>query len=303
VTDAIRRESAREQTLYRVREVRERRALEARLSDDRAFSAYALGHLEPELLTWARYWTADGPGGQATVMHARALGSVVVTVGDPEGVSAILATHPGLRSAYLSTATPEQLPAISRTHFVTDTLQMMRMSVTSFEFQDVGGEVRRLRGADAPRINTLYATDGNPSRYTAETIERAVYYGAFEGERLVAVAGTHIVSPHQSLAVVGNVFTHPSHRGRGFATRVTGAVTRALLDGGCSQAVLTVDPKNTPAVAAYSRLGYRQGAPVVEARLQRRDTFGITPAWRRYLARRRGRSLGDGIELVAPPRD
>ncbi|MFA7250504.1 MAG: hypothetical protein WC273_12835, partial [Dehalococcoidia bacterium] len=67
MTDAIRRESAREQTLYRIREVRERRALEARLSDDRAFSAYALGHLEPELLAWARYWIADGPGGQATV--------------------------------------------------------------------------------------------------------------------------------------------------------------------------------------------------------------------------------------------
>lgn len=302
MTDALRRDAARDRAYYAVREVRDRRVLEARLSDDRAFSAYALGHLEPDLIEWARFWVAEGPTGHAVVMHARALGSVVVTVGDPEAVAAILAVHPGQRSSYLSTAAPEQLAAIARTHEVSDTLRMQRMTVTSYQFTDLAGDVRRLRGSDVVRLNGLYATDGNPSRYSADAIERAVYYGVFDEGVLVAAAGTHLVSPHQSLAVVGNVFTHPRARGRGYATRVTGAVTRALLEGGCGQVVLTVDPKNTPAVAAYTRLGYRQGAPVIEARLRRRDNFGITPAWRRYLARRRGRGRGDGVELVAPGR-
>ncbi len=302
MTDAIRRDATTTRALYRVREQHDRRALEARLSDDRAFSAYALGHLDPGLIEWARYWTADGPEGQGTVMHARALGSVVVTVGDADAVAAILAVHPGLRRTYLSTAAPEHLDAIRRTHEVTDTLRMVRMATSPYAFLDVPGAVRRLRGIDAPRINALYSTDGNPSRYSADTIERAVYYGAFEGDRLVSVAGTHIVSPHQSLAVVGNVFTDRAYRGRGLAERVTAAVTRELLGLGCSEIVLTVDPKNTPAVAAYTRLGYRRGAPVVEARLQRRDLFGLAPWWRRHLAGRRGRTLGDGTEVVATRR-
>src|SRR5690606_2436163 len=127
---------------------------------------------------------------------------------------------------------------------------------------------------------------------------RAIYFGAFDGDRLTSVAGTHIISPHQSIAVVGNVFTHPGYRGRGLATRVTGAVTRALLGRGCSEVVLTVAPDNQPAVAAYTRLGYRQGSAVVEARLQRRDIVGVGPGWRRFVARRQGRSLGSHIEWV-----
>ena len=283
---------------YRVAPLRDRRALEARLSDDRPFAAYALGHLEDELLEQAEFWAADGPAGSATVMHAHALGFVTVTVGDPEAVGAILSLHPGHRLGYLSTGAPEHVAVIARTHQLTDTLTMERMSVTPWTFQDAPGEVRRLRGHDAGRINALYSLDGPPTRYSTEVIERAVYYGTFDGDRLTSVAGTHIASPHQSIAVVGNVFTHPAYRGRGLATRVTGAVTRELLAAGCSEIVLTVAPENTPAVAAYRRLGYRRGSAVVEARLHRRDMAGIGPLWRRFLARRRGRTHGADHEWV-----
>ena len=86
--------------------------------------------------------------------------------------------------------------------------------------------------------------------------------GAFDGERLVSIAGTHVVSPMASLGVVGNVLTHPSYRGRGLARLVTSRVTAAILDVGCALAVLTVDPLNTPAVRAYAGLGYEPGAAV-----------------------------------------
>ncbi len=284
---------------YQVAPLRDPRVIEARLSEDRALAAYALGHLEPDLLKDSQYWGSDGPEGSATVMHSRALGSVTVVVGDPEAAAAALALHPGPRNGYLSTAAPAHLDVIRRTHLLTDMLQMERMSVTSFTFQDVPAvELRPLRGHDANRLNNLYGTEGGPTHYTAEGIERAIYVGAFDGDRLVAVAGTHVVSPHQSIAVLGNVFTHPRYRGRGLAKQVTAAVTRQLLARGCAEVVLTVNPSNTPAVAAYTSLGYRRGSPVVEARLERRDLFGLTPWWRRTVARRRGRACGDNIEWV-----
>jgi len=295
MTDAFQRSATRTATGFRIARADDARALEARLSDDRTYSAYALGHLEPELLEQTEFWTADGPTGSGTVMHSRALGYVTVTIGDADAVGAILRLHPGHRAGYLSTGAPEHVEVVARTHEMGETLSMERMSVTAFGFADPGAVVRRLRGHDVSRINALYALDGGPSRYGAETIERAIYYGAMDGDRLIAVAGTHIVSPHQSIAVVGNVFTHPAYRGRGLATGVTGAVTRELLARGCSEVVLTVAPENAPAVAAYTRLGYRRGSPVVEARLQRRD-IGIGPWWRRLRARRLGRSYGPEIE-------
>ena len=48
----------------------------------------------------------------------------------------------------------------------------------------------------------------------------ALIFGA-----LVAVAGTHLVSDTYGVAAIGNVFTHPDYRGRGYATLATGAVT------------------------------------------------------------------------------
>ena len=152
------------------------------------------------------------------------------------------------------------------------------------------------------RFNALYALEGAPGYYSGEHIERGVYYGAFEDDRLVSVAGTHIVAPAASVAVVGNVFTHPAQRGRGLATAVTSSVTRDLLDRGCALVTLTVDPTNTPAVHAYRRLGYTLGAAVIEARARRRDPLGLGAWLRRRAAHRRAAARHGAAEEYAPGR-
>jgi RimJ/RimL family protein N-acetyltransferase len=281
---------------FEVRELKQRRDVRAWLSVDRPFSAYALGHLEGGLMEYARFWVAEGRGGSGLVMHASALGQSMVTAGEPAAIAAIVSVHPGPRTTYLTTAAREH--ALRSAYFVGDVLSMRRMSVTRSEFTPVNGLTRRLRGRDAGRLNWLYALEGGRGRYFPDAIERAVYYGVVEGDLLVSAAGTHIVAPNEGVAVVGNVFTHPEFRGRGYAERVTSAVSAELFERGCSEVVLTVDPLNTPAVAAYRHLGFRPGADVVEARLRRRDAFGLAPWWRRTQAARRGRMLGTGVELV-----
>ena len=284
---------------FEVRELKQRRDVRAWLSVDRPFSAYALGHLEGGLLEYARFWVAEGRGGSGLVMHASALGQSMVTVGDPAAIAAIVSVHPGPRATYLTTAASEHVDALRDAYLVGEVLAMRRMSVTHPDFTPVSGLTRRLRGRDANRINWLYSLEGGRGRYVPAAIEQAIYYGVVEGDLLVSVAGTHIVAPNEGVAVVGNVYTHPEYRGRGYAERVTSAVSTELFERGCGEVVLTVDPLNTPAVAAYTHLGFRPGAEVVEARMRRRDAFGIVPWWRRTQAERRGRMLGTGVELVA----
>lgn len=299
MTDTLprrRRQAGPPERAYRVRLERDVRAIEMALADDRPYAAYALGHLERGMLEHSQFWVADGPTGFGLVLHSIAAGNTTVTVGAPEAVDAIVSLHAGARASYLSTAAPEHLPALMRAYHVRETLRMMRMSVTAATFAPLDGAVRRLSGRDVNRINRLYATEGGPSHYSHDTIERAVYYGAFDGAQLIAVAGTHIVAPNQSIGIVGNVFTDAGYRGLGLAKRVTSAVTRELLERGCAEVVLTVDPENTPAVRAYHRLGYASGAPVIEARIRRRDVLGIEPLLRRAVARRRSRE--PGVELV-----
>jgi predicted GNAT family acetyltransferase len=85
-----------------------------------------------------------------------------------------------------------------------------------------------------------------------------------EGE-LVAVAGTHLISPTYGVAAVGNVFTHPAHRRRGYATACTSAVVEELLAKGIGTIVLNVDERNVQAMRIYQKLGFREHCRFVEA--------------------------------------
>ena len=279
--------------------------LDALLSDDRAYAAYALVHLEPELLPDAQFHVARplhdsrlGPEVEVAarpglVLHAgSALGRTMFVAGDPGAVRAILAVHPGPPSSYLVTAAPEHRAVLEETYDVSSSQRMQRMSITLDRFAPArndlpdGVVLRRLGGRDARALNRLYASGDGPTGFRGTDIDEAIYEGAFQDGQLIAVAGTHLVAPHASVAVVGNVLTHPAHRGRGLATLVTSRVTEALFDYGCSLVALTVDPDNTPAVRAYGRLGYRAGADVIEARIRRRDRLGLRSLLRRWQARR-----------------
>ena len=105
------RAAVRAASTFAVREERDPEALLALLGGDPAFAAFALGHLEPEMLPHSRFWTAEGPGGRGVVMHARAnLGRTTVLAGDADAVAAALSLHPGPRAGYLATCAPEHVP-------------------------------------------------------------------------------------------------------------------------------------------------------------------------------------------------
>jgi RimJ/RimL family protein N-acetyltransferase len=287
--------------VYLVRSLREARAIRARLEPRRAYSAYALGQLSPRLFPMVACWEARGRHGEALVLFSRGgLGDAVFMSGDPDALAAILSLHRGPRHNF-ATFRPEHLPVVERYFKVANQQPMMRMAVDREGFRGVQGPlrpgvtVRRLHAADARLVNRLYNSEGQPTFYSSGHIDQGMYHGVFEDRRLVAVAGTHVISPEEGVAVVGNVFTNPSRRGHGHGTLATSATTEALL-ALCPDVVLTVDPGNTPAVRAYLRLGYREDSRLVEASVTRRSITGLGSLLATRLAAWRGRA--EGGELV-----
>jgi predicted GNAT family acetyltransferase len=222
------------------------------------------------------------------------LGSAFFALGAVDALEAVLRLHPGPVHTFL-TCEVHHLDTVLRHYRLPAHESMMRMLVDRETFQPVVGEVHRLMGQDVDEVNELYRSDGTPAFYTAENIDDAVYYGAHDGDRLVAVAGTHVVSRADRIAVAGNVFTHPWYRARGLGTLVTSAVTRRLLRS-CQEVVLSVDPNNVAAVRAYRRLGYREVGRLIEGAAARRD-HGLGAFVRRRQAAFRGRRYG--AELVS----
>ena len=70
-------------------------------------------------------------------------------------------------------------------------------------------------------------------------------------------------------ARVGPVYTPRELRGRGYASAATAAVTRRLLDGGCSYTFLYTDLANPTSNRIYRALGYEQVADVQEVAFDR----------------------------------
>jgi len=253
------------------------------------YTAYALGQLEPALFPRTRWFYSRGTTGTGLVLHSRGgLGDATFVLGDPDAVAAILSIHPGTAQTY-ATCQPQHLEVLRRYYRLANQQPMIRMGVTRASFTPVRTlHTAALSGIDIRKVNSLYGSEGGPSYYIPEHLDSGVYRGIVEEGRLVAVAGTHVVSRQEGVAVVGNVFTHPAARGRGFATVCTSAVTETLLEY-CDHVVLTVDPTNTPAVAAYARLGFREVCQLVEASAARRDPSGIGSTIRRVRAAVRGR--------------
>lgn len=286
---------ARKRLDYVVQPLTDIQAIRSILAPRVEYTAYALGQLEPALFPRTRWYYARGTTGTGLVLHSRGgLGDATFVMGDADAVLAILTIHPGTAQTY-ATCQPQHLEVLRRVYRLATQQPMIRMGVERTSFVPVRDEPTiALTGLDIRKLNSLYGSEGGPSYYVPDHIDSGVYRGVVRDGRLVAVAGTHVVSRHEGVAVVGNVFTHPSYRGHGYATSATSAVTEALLEY-CDHVVLTVDPNNTPAVAAYARLGYREVCHLVEASAARRDPSGVASGLRRLRAAMRGRKYDGSL--------
>jgi ribosomal protein S18 acetylase RimI-like enzyme len=192
-------------------------------------------------------------------------------MGRTDGIAAVLRDVIKPRAAYIATR-PDMLPAIEPYYRVDEGPQMLRMWVDRAHFRPYPATVQRLLPVEIGELNRLYQL-GFASWLPSSAIADGVYYGMRVNGRLIAAAGTHVVSPRARLAVVGNVLTHTDYRGRGFATAVTGAVTAELLRT-CDQVVLNVRADNPPAINAYRRLGYAE-----HTRFEERLIHRLGPPW------------------------
>ncbi len=286
----VRWQSSAESRLdFIVQPVREMQAIRSLLLPRIEYTAYALGQLEPALFPRTRWFWARGSTGTGLVLHSRGgLGDATFVMGDPDAVAAILSIHPGPTQTY-ATCQPQHLDTLRDVFRLASQQPMIRMAVRAARFVPATRlNPIALTGLDIRRINSLYSSEGGPSYYIPEHIDSGVYRGIVSEGRLVAVAGTHVVSRQEGVAVVGNVFTHPAYRGRGYATAATSSVTETLLQY-CEHVVLTVDPTNTPAVQAYAKLGYNEVCQLVEASAARKDPSGLASSLRRWRAAMRGR--------------
>ena len=240
-----------------VRGTTDRALLRSFLERDRLFAAYAICDLEDREFAKTR-WGVAWSGSTVVAVGLEYSGlspQPLFLMGSGEGIEAILREHLRPRAAYVA-ALPDSLAAVETLYRVDPGPPMVRMWVDRATFRPFPADVQRLLPVEIGELNRLYQL-GFASWLPSSAIADGVYYGIRVGGKLIAAAGTHVISPTARLGVVGNVLTHNDHRGRGYATAVTGAVTAELLRTS-DQVVLNVRSDNPPALQAYRRLGFAE---------------------------------------------
>lgn len=240
------------------------------LSEDRLYAAYAIGDLEPALFRHCD-WHASTRNGKLMALCLCFKGLApdrVFLMGAAEDLGPLLDGVLRAQRAYFA-CRPEQTAALRRFYSLAKTEVMLRMVLDSQEFTPCDGPVRRLGGRHVNQLQDLYRRYGDVA-FAPYQLDQGVFYGLEQDGRLVATAGTHLVSRAYSLGIVGNVLTHPDHRGLGYASVCTSAVVEELLAQSLD-VVLNVGQTNGPAARVYERLGFHVYCPFVESFGVRRD--------------------------------
>ncbi len=129
--------------------------------------------------------------------------------------------------------------------------------------------VESLSKSDLHDLEKLYALSYPGHWFEPRMLETGQYYGFWQDGKLVSVSGVHVYSKVYRVAALGNIATHPDHRGKGLASKVTARLCQSLLQT-VDHVGLNVKTDNRSAIGCYERLGFEPIATYEECMLEAR---------------------------------
>jgi ribosomal protein S18 acetylase RimI-like enzyme len=123
--------------------------------------------------------------------------------------------------------------------------------------------------------HNAYAAGETDQRFLeAYMLEMGPYFGIREGGSLVCAGGVHLVSERYRVAALGNIATHPDHRGRGLGRAITAAICSELRDR-VDSIGLNVMASNSAAIRCYTSLGFTRCATYFEGIITRKSPHAL----------------------------
>jgi ribosomal protein S18 acetylase RimI-like enzyme len=173
----------------------------------------------------------------------------------------------------------DALEEVKRNADVVNEKQMLRMALDDTDLTraadcadkaraaDSTDDIIRLTMNDIDALKKLYAdgeaTGESPDFFYDSMVSDGVFCGVYEGDELIAVTGTHLVSRDESAAAIGNVYVRRDRRGSGLSRLTTRAVLNELR--GIETIGLNVRADNAAAIRVYESLGFVTHCPFIEA--------------------------------------
>ncbi len=247
------------------------------LMADPAWATYALADLQPALAADCRWITATAGSSEALALIYSGLEPpILFTMGETDMLAAAL-VQADLPPVVYASIREQHLPVVARHYDLTGDLHpMWRMVLTAPQAVEENRQSSvtpgRLDRTQAGAIQQLLAQGGRfaPDAFSPAQLETGIFFGVWgAGQELLAMGGTHVVDFTAGIAAVGNMYTHPAYRRRGFSTAILRALVSELIRCGVSNIVLNVDQRNSGAQAIYLAHGFTVHTPYLEGKGRR----------------------------------
>lgn len=237
--------------------------LAAFFSDRVAVHIYALADLGEPFWSGSRWYRrGDAVVGLVGLPSGEGLACYSVSTRDPVSTLRLLSDFaPHLPPGLLITGPTGLAGAIAPVRPVVWHAPHVRYELVDREaIPPVDPRVESLGPGDLGEIEALYDSDPGAVFFLPHMLDDGAFVGVRVDGRLVAAAGTHVLSLEHGVAALGAVYTAPSQRGRGLGRAITVAVTRHLLPR-VPTIGLNVAAANTNARRIYESIGF---APVLD---------------------------------------
>ncbi len=250
-------------TLQRLASLHNKAEIEAFARKNPLVHLYELGDLDDFFWPYTVWYGWRGEGGelrQLALLYTPPKLPILLANPDPpheemrEFLAALVPLLPRKFYAHLDPLAANVLAGAYHAEPRGPHLKMGLTDPTRLAAIDDGG-VEPLSESDQDALQALYVHYPE-NHYDARMLQTGRYYGVRQGTKLISAAGVHVYSPDYQAAALGNVITHPAHRGLGLSTKVCSRLCQALRADGIEHIGLNVKADNAPAIAVYARIGF-----------------------------------------------
>lgn len=237
--------------------------------DHPAVHVYALGDLDEPYWSASRWYRrGDAVVGLVGLPPGDAMACYAVSTRDPFGtlglVAEVAASLPAGQMITGPVGLARAIAAVRPVDWSAPHLRYVLVDPSMLPARSV--DVIDLTIDDLVELDALYAIEPGAGFFMPAMVTDGAFCGVRSAGRLVAAAGTHVLSEHRGVAAIGAVYTAPDERGRGFGRAVTTAVARRALDR-VAVVGLNVTVANVAARRIYESIGFAAVHDYEEVRL------------------------------------
>lgn len=156
------------------------------------------------------------------------------------------------------------------------TFSKMKLEKFMLASDNSGFDIVRLDESHTESLKNFYKSSYPENYFTSRMIESKMYFGALDKNEIISVSGVHVYSEEYKIAVLGNIATAESHRGKGIATAVTSHLLKELKDK-VNLICLNVKSDNQPAIKCYENIGFKKQLEYQESFFELDASKAIAP--------------------------